>query len=53
MECILQESQLWNDFNHLQNEMIVSPKGRQMFPSPKFEVNGLEMSRFLVAKNII
>ena len=42
----LEESQLWDKFKKLTNEMIVTKNGRRMFPVIKVRVSGLDPSAF-------
>ena len=42
----LEECGLWNKFQRLTNEMIVTKNGRRMFPVIKAKVSGLEPSAF-------
>ncbi|CAI5444827.1 unnamed protein product [Caenorhabditis angaria] len=42
MEVKLVRSDLWRQFSTIQNEMIITKRGRNMFPSLQYRISGLE-----------
>ncbi|CAB3402484.1 unnamed protein product [Caenorhabditis bovis] len=42
MEVKLCKSDLWRQFDEINNEMIITKRGRNMFPSLQFKVTGLD-----------
>lgn len=46
IQVTLQESDLWEKFHLLTNEMIVTKNGRRMFPVIKALITGLDPSTF-------
>lgn len=50
----LQDMSLWNQFNSIGTEMIITKCGRRMFPSLRVSVSGLESSsKYLMVVDII
>ncbi|XP_015781182.1 brachyury protein homolog [Tetranychus urticae] len=48
ISVILLQEELWNKFNSITTEMIVTKSGRRMFPVVKLEVKGLETNSMYV-----
>ena len=46
VRCNLQNIELWEQFNDITNEMIVTKGGRRMFPVIKADLKGLEEETF-------
>ena len=46
IRCQLGNNELWEQFDELTNEMIVTKNGRRMFPVIKASLSGLEPTAF-------
>ncbi|KER33014.1 hypothetical protein T265_12717, partial [Opisthorchis viverrini] len=54
VECHLETRELWEKFNELGTEMIITKSGRRMFPVIRVSFTGVDPdSRYLVAMDII
>ncbi|GAA47455.1 T-box protein 20, partial [Clonorchis sinensis] len=54
VECHLETRELWEKFNELGTEMIITKSGRRMFPVIRVSFTGIDPdSRYLVAMDII
>merc|ERR1711971_534333 len=50
----LEAKELWEKFNNLGNEMVITKNGRQMFPQMKFRLTGLDPSaKYILLLDIV
>lgn len=54
IECFLESDDLWNKFNNLGTEMIITKSGRRMFPSIRVSFSGIQSNeKYIIAMDII